>query len=364
MNTQNNGNLGRTLKNDIKSGGHYKTLKKELHGINEFFLNSDKRLRLSGMNRFKRFFVRLWWVFKEMILRLTPFRRIIFVLGILFLFSSGLSITIGSNTKINQTDRGFIGGVLITFVLILELKDKLIAREELLAGKRIQESLMPEVSPAVDGWDLWLFTKPANEVCGDLIDFIDVDMERKAVVIADVAGKGLNAALITAKLQASIRALINDYGLVDLTSKINRIFHKENLREMFASMLIAEFNSGSGKIKYINAGHIPPCIIGRDEITCLGKGDTALGLLKDFSYNLNEIELSAGEMLFVYSDGATDTRNSKGEFLEPERLKSILYNCRGRSALTSGEYILSEIEKFKGEAYSSDDLSLVLLRKN
>ena len=96
-------------------------------------------------------------------------------------------------------------------MLILELKDKLIARSELEEGQKVQRALMPIENPIVDGWDLMLFTRSANDVSGDLVDFLKINDERIAITIADVAGKGLSAALLTAKLQATVRAICRGF---------------------------------------------------------------------------------------------------------------------------------------------------------
>ena len=92
------------------------------------------------------------------------------------------------------------GGIILIAVLMLELKDKLAARDELEAGRTVQLALMPESSPAVPGWDLWLHTEPANDVGGDLIDHLQIDDSHHGVALGDVSGKALPAALLMVKL--------------------------------------------------------------------------------------------------------------------------------------------------------------------
>src|SRR5512138_3275825 len=94
-------------------------------------------------------------------------------------------------------------------VLMLELKDKLLARSELEAGRTVQLALMPDRPPVVPGWDIWLYSRSANDVGGDLVDYLQIDPQRLGVMLGDVAGKGLPAALLMAKLQATLRALVS-----------------------------------------------------------------------------------------------------------------------------------------------------------
>ena len=100
-----------------------------------------------------------------------------------------------------------LGIAILLFILMLELKDKLLAREELEAGRAVQRALMPDSGPTIPGWDVSLFTRSANDVGGDLVDYVPLDDQRNGLVLGDVAGKGLPAALLMAKLQSTLRAL-------------------------------------------------------------------------------------------------------------------------------------------------------------
>jgi len=143
-----------------------------------------------------------------------------------------------------------LSGIIFLFIIALELKDKLHAKSELEEGRAVQKALMPETIPDVAGWDIWLYTKPANDVCGDLLDFLKLSEEKVCISIGDVAGKGLSAALLMAKLQSTIRAIVPDYNsLMELGEKINRIFCRDSLPKLFASLVYVELDVTSGKIK-------------------------------------------------------------------------------------------------------------------
>ncbi|MBK7629179.1 MAG: serine/threonine-protein phosphatase [Ignavibacteriales bacterium] len=248
-----------------------------------------------------------------MFLHLTPLRRILVLVGIFSLLINRSGFSFGSNSII--VDFSFLGGLLILFVLAVELKDKLLAKSELEAGRKVQKELMPEQDIQIAGWKLWLFTSPANEVGGDLIDFLRLDENNYVITIADVAGKGLKAALLTSKLQATIRALATEINsLSDLGKKINKIFHRDSTPSLFASMLLFKIDTNSGKVEYINAGHFSPLIISNNEIKEFSKGGAALGIISDSNYKEQSIVLENNDLFIAYSDGVFEAQNEHDEF--------------------------------------------------
>ncbi|MCX6165756.1 MAG: PP2C family protein-serine/threonine phosphatase [Ignavibacteriae bacterium] len=288
--------LRSTLKNDLKKGDFFKTLSRDFKDLKEYYISEEKHKRLSRMSGIKRIFMFSWWLLKSMILKLTPLRRIILVIGILFLI---FIFNVSSNGDGASSSSYMLGVILILFVLMLELKDKLLAHDELEAGRKIQNALMPEESPQFSGWSLMLFTRSANEVSGDLVDFIKIEPGKAGLLIADVAGKGLKAALLTSKLQATVRSFVEDYQIENLVSKVNDIFYRDSLRNIFASLLYMEISENSGQLKYVNAGHLPPLYNGADGLKEMSKGDAALGLMKGVNYHESILELKSGEFSYT-----------------------------------------------------------------
>ena len=353
--------LRNTIKNDLKSGDFLKTLKREFRELKSFYINAEKQKRLGEMNLFKRVIVMFWWILKSMMLKLTPIRRILLLVGIIFLFT--VHINVDSGNKRSTVNDGLIGTAIIILVLMLELKDKLLASDELKAGRKVQLALMPEERPEFPGWSVWLYTEPANDVSGDLIDFINISPDRAGLVMADVAGKGLNAALLTTKLQATVRAFAADYFCEKLVSKVNSIFYRDSLRNIFASLLYVELTPDSNHLKYVNAGHMPPLIIKSGNVQELNRGEAAIGLMKDVDYSLNTIELERGDVFIVYSDGVTEAMNEKGEFFGSEKFINLLAKTQSLYPAEIGSLIMSEINKFNGDNGVTDDLSLIILKK-
>jgi len=336
------------------SGEFFRTIKREFHELKEFYLDEEPKVRLRRMGRIRRFFLMPLWLLKSLLLKLTPFRRILLLIGIIFILQS-------SNSEYRDVR---IGLLIMLFVLLLELKDKLLAKDELNAGRKVQLSLTPERNPIIPGWDVFLYTQPANEVGGDMVDFIKLDEHHFGVALADISGKGLGAALLMARLQAILRALApTSQSLSDLGAKINHFFYGDSLPNSFASLVYLEMEGDSSTIRFLNAGHMPPLLISDTDIQELAKGEPALGLRSDTSYSERKIELGTNDCLLVYSDGVTEAQNEEGEFFGEERLKALLRDIDGLSPDEIGERLLAKVHAFVSNARIHDDLSLFIIKR-
>lgn len=355
-----NSNRGNIF-DDIKQIKFKQDIKRELRDIKEFYLDDEQKLRLQEVTGIKRFLRQFWYLIKSAYFHLTPLRRFFVLLGTVLLL---LGRTVSVDGSSISTNDAFLGGLCILFVLVLELKDKLIAKSELEEGQKVQRALMPLENPLVDGWDIMLFTRSANDVSGDLVDFLKISDDRITITIADVAGKGLSAALLTAKLQATIRAVAEDsHKTSELAKKTNHVFHRDSLPNLFASMVYLEISSTSNKIKFVNAGHFPPLIINKDGIKELPKGDAALGLMENAEYHDMIIELSPQDIFLAYSDGVIECINEYNQFFGRDKFFNLLKNNYSLSASELGRDILNTVDLFRGEAKANDDLSFVILKK-
>ena len=130
-----------------------------------------------------------------------------------------------------------------------------------------------------------MFTRPANTVGGDLVDFMKLEKDKYYLALGDVAGKGLGAALLMSKLQSTLRALAQGINnLENLGSKINQIFHRDSLPNKFASLVYLEAGANNGNIRMLNAGHFQPLIVKYPEIIETEKGAAAIGIMNDTKY--------------------------------------------------------------------------------
>lgn len=347
--------LGRTVLDDISRGDFGLSMRRDWEDVLQFYLDPDTLQELRQMGRFKRWWFSTWWLMKSMMLKLTPARRLLLMITVILFFYGLWNAT---NLWLIVGFGGLLG------VLMLELKDKLLAQDELASGRAVQFALMPDQAPDFPGWDIWLYTRPANDVGGDLVDYLRVNDHRLAVALGDVAGKGLPAALFMAKLQATIRALAPTHdSLSAFGEEINRIFYRDKLPNRFASLVYFEVSSDANAVRILNAGHMPPLHIDREGVRTLKRGDVALGLTDRHQFNEETIEVAPGDVLVAYSDGITEARSEEGKFFGEDRLKGLLGRVGRRPAAEIGSEILDAVEEFIGEARPSDDLSIVILRR-
>ena len=358
--------LGKTLLDDVRHVGFFSQLKLEWGEIGDFYISEEKRDRLMKMNRFKRWVVLSWWIIKAMFLRLTPFRRILLIVGVVFVASVRFSVTTnGGASHVSYDGAPLVGLAILLLVLALELKDKLLARSELQAGRAVQRAMHPEQSPVIPGWNLWLFTRPANEVGGDLVDFMHLNGDRYGIAIGDVSGKGLGAALLMVKIQATLRALAPDYpSLPSFIGKLNQILSRDRIPGSFTSLIFLSLTTASDRIRYVNAGHMRPLLVSGADANELPKGDVALGLASDTTYTEQELNLTQGQCLVLYSDGIVEAQNNAGEFFGLERFKSLCATMGTLSAQGLGERAVATVEDFIGNARGTDDLSLVIIQRS
>ena len=333
-------------------------LRREFLDLRDAMLSDDQFVYLSGIPRWFRGPATVWCLLRRLFLKLTPTRRLVLIVGVVL---AAMKISVGHESW----DFTGVGILLMLFVLMLELKDKLLATTELEDGHAIQRALLPNQSPHVPGWSPWLFTRSANEVGGDLIDFIPVAQGRFAVAVGDVAGKGLKAALLTAKLQATLRALGPDTtSLPALAARVNSIICRDGLPQMFSSLVYAELAPGGGTVRLINAGHLPPLIVRKSGIAQSVKGGPALGLMPGAEFREETVELDPGDLILFYSDGLVEARNESGEFFGEDRLRAVLSSSSRLTSGRIGEELLAAVDRFRGEARAHDDLTLLVLKRN
>ena len=360
--------IARTLVSDLRGvltgGGSFtshRVAKRTLADLEEFYLTEAHRKRLAQAGFLKRWLLRLWWLFKGLVLKLSPTRRLLLALG-LFTFT-GLRI----RSEDLSLDVPGVGFGLVLLVLALELRDKMVAHDELETGRTVQRALMPSAAPVLEGWDVWLYTRSANEVSGDLVDVLALAQQRTVLVLADVAGKGLSAALLSAKLQATVRALVFDTetlpSLGDLGERVNHIMYRDRVRGRFATMVGLLTSADSGTVRLVNAGHMAPLVVRGLTIEELPRGSAAIGMVPVAGCAEQVADLGTGDTLVVYSDGVTEAMNEARDFFGDERLRSVLGYARGQGAAAVGQAIVDAVARFVGDAPVHDDVSLIILRR-
>jgi sigma-B regulation protein RsbU (phosphoserine phosphatase) len=358
-----NEEFGRTILSDLRQHDLFRALKRDLKDIYDFYLDRQTKERLASMGKVKRWFVMSLWLIKSIFFKLTSVRRLLLLIAFLFaIFANSVSWR-EENLNI-YFDFRIVSFLIVMIILMLELKDKLLAHDELLVGKKVQAALMPNDNPAFKGWDIWLYTRSANEVSGDLVDYLHIGTDRLGLVLGDVAGKGLGAALCMARIQATLHAIVTDFrSLAKLMTQMNRIVCRDGLPTRFSTLVYTELRSNSSSARLINAGHYPPIVLKGKTFSIMKRGAPALGITRKSKYYEQTVSLRKGDALLIYSDGITDARNEAGEHFDERRLLQILPSLSGLIAEQMGNAIVHHVDRFVGEARPNDDLSLVIMRR-
>ena len=193
--------------------------------------------------------------------------------------------------------------------------------------------------------------------------FTDLVKARK-VRHVDVAGKGLGAALLAAKLQATLRALGPDSPSLDeLGLRVNTILHNDGLPNRYATLFYIELSPESGHTRYLNAGHNPPFLVRDDGLDLLGASSYPVGMLPDAGYSEGVLEIAPGETLIAYSDGLTEATDREGREFGEDRLRALLPGLSRVPVEDAGRRLIHEVETFLDGERPHDDLSVVVLRR-
>ncbi len=178
---------------------------------------------------------------------------------------------------------------------------------ELAFARDIQRSLFPPAPPRLAGLALAAVSVPSQQVGGDHYDFIPLPNGRFALAVADVSGKGTPASLLMASVHASLRALAGTMDPAALMERLNRFLFDSTQAHRYVTMFYAELDPASRRLVYVNAGHVPPCLLSAsDEEIRLGCGGPVVGLLEDVAFEVGTVELGSGDVVAMVSDGVTE----------------------------------------------------------
>jgi sigma-B regulation protein RsbU (phosphoserine phosphatase) len=258
--------------------------------------------------------------------------------------------------------------------LLQEAAEQERMRQELEVAKRIQTSFMPESCPPVPGWELAAHWRSAREVGGDFYDFIPMPVRpedeggsgRMGLVVADVADKGVPAALFMALSRTLLRTVsIDGRSPAAAISRTNDLILADARSGLFVTMFYAILQPWSGEVTYVNAGHMPPLVVraGKAMAEELRVPGMALGILPDERFGEYTSYLKRGDALILYTDGVTDSANAEQEMFGLDRLKELVQDHPHESAQELVETINRAIDAFVGDTVQFDDFTLVVARR-
>ena len=240
--------------------------------------------------------------------------------------------------------------------------------EELALGRRLQRSFVSLVAPDVPGYEVASHYEAAREVGGD---FFDLFRRRRrgrplSIVIADVTGKGIAAALLMAFSRPLLHAAIDQTpGPAAALERTNRILVEERRSSLFITALCARLDLPSGHLAVANAGHEPPLVARADgsPIECLLGAGPLIGAFATLEIPEVTTELARGDLVLFYTDGVTDARDPSGERFEEDRLFAAVESARGGTAQDVVDAVAAAVDRFQGPTEPADDVTIVALRR-
>jgi len=235
--------------------------------------------------------------------------------------------------------------------------------QDLAFATSIQLSFLPQEMPKLQGLRFSAHYQPAREVGGDFYDFIPLDDDRIGILIGDVSGKGVAAALFMARFTTDFRVLaIREQDPERLMRRANEIVFAQSCRGMFVTLLYMVLKKNCGDAVYVNAGHIPPIIWNGSEgryATLRGSGGPPIGIVPDQHYPCVRMSLNPGDCILLSTDGLIEAKNDEGELFGWERIENCLR--AGDSKVESAKSRISfALSQFVGECLQADDITLVL----
>jgi len=312
---------------------------------------------------------RHWWrvvrgLFWAMIMKLSPGRRVLLLVALVLLWFPGIRFVHG-NDEYGTGDAKFFAGVVLLVLLALELADRVTMKRDLEIAREIQSWLMPSEAPRVPGVDIAFATRPANTVAGDYYDAFFRPNGRLLIVVADVAGKSVPAALLTATLQASLRTLAALPGsLTELVGQVNRYACEQSLNgRRFTTAFVAELEAATGALAYVNAGHNWPALRrASGTIERMEAGGLPLGINAARPYECGTTTLARGDLLLIFTDGLVEAEDAQAHEYGEGRMLPAWQAIQNATAAEALQRVMSAVDAFVGFTRQHDDITCLVLR--
>lgn len=240
-------------------------------------------------------------------------------------------------------------------------------RRDLERAKDVQQAFFPSESLSIPCVSCETFYQPAHEIGGDYYDFLSLQGGRWGIAIGDVSGKGIGAALIMARLQASLRAraLHPHLDLSALMGDVNRLVYESSPTHFFASLFYAEYEPTTRMLKYVNAGHNPPVVVRPRNESCemfhLNSTGIPVGISADWQFASRTFQFEIDDALVAYTDGITETENRQGELWGQQRFENLLRSCSRKAPGQIIQGIRDQVSTFANGQPQRDDMTIVVM---
>jgi serine phosphatase RsbU (regulator of sigma subunit) len=237
------------------------------------------------------------------------------------------------------------------------------AAQELEIARQVQARLFPQRPPELHSLEYAGACVQTRKVGGDYYDFLDLGQQRLGLVIGDIAGKGMAAALLMANLQANLRSqcAIAVERPEELLRSVNRLFFENTADNAYATLFYSEFHDKTCRLRYANCGHLPGLVLRNDgSVERLKSTAPVVGLFSDWKCPMADLQLVSGDLFAIYTDGITEAFNDRDEEFGEERLIDTLLRCRDRSPNDLIAVVFDEVRQFSDE--QRDDVTLIVAR--
>src|SRR5271154_4607445 len=326
--------------------------------------------QVEALPRWRRPFFIARQFFWALMMKLSPARRVLLLVALTLFILSSMRFQL-SNDFVLDAKFEWFSALLLLLLLSLELADKVTMKRDLEIAREIQTWLVPSQPPDVPGGEIAFATRPQNSVAGDYYDAFYPTVGaaqggKLMLVIADVAGKSVPAALLMATLQASLRTVAGeDAPLADLVARLNRYASAHSLDGLrFTTAILSQYDPGTRRLEYVNAGHNVPVLRRADATleTLDQGGGVPLGIDSTSAYEMATVELRPGDVLILYTDGVVEAFNKAGEEFGNERWFAAIRALPAGSAQESLQYLMGRVDEFVGATRQSDDITCLIFR--
>jgi sigma-B regulation protein RsbU (phosphoserine phosphatase) len=252
--------------------------------------------------------------------------------------------------------------------LIVEVKEKEKLQAELEIARQVQAQLFPKDVPKLRTLELKGYCDPARTVSGDYYDFIPVDSRSTALIIGDISGKGISAALVMASVQSSLHAqlAVKSIGAIStatLVARLNRQLFENTTPERYATFYCGVYDDDRGQLLYTNAGHLPPILIRRGKLSRLEISGMVVGMFPDSPYEQTVVQLQPGDLLMAFTDGITESEDHKGEQFGDQRLGELLIRNSEKPLDEIIHIVTESLREWAHDADNQDDTTMLLARR-
>jgi predicted permease len=274
----------------------------------------------------------------------------------------------------SRVEKRVLRGCADQFALLVEnarLTDRVVEQEKVLRdlalAAEVQRRLLPRQGMETAMASLTGLNLPARSVGGDYYDFLELGDDHTGIALADVAGKGIPAALIMSVVQASLRVISSerDIGLPQLAAKMNYFLYQSTGPNSYATFFYAQLDQHTRELRYVNAGHNAPYLLragGESPVEELTTGGTIIGMFPQTRYEEGTLALNTGDVLIVFTDGVTEALNPAEEEFGEERLKELLRAVSGLGVEEMSARVAGELKGWIQDAAQYDDLTFVLMK--